>query len=170
MGFSLPGKSILKCPMPKPYLHYRDGIFFYVPHLIFAVMGIVLYLCLGGGNIYSPSIKDIFFAAGIGLALVFLAGFLMKVSRPAFFCENGISIPGRSSAFTAYREIAECVVSPIKHWNTDFYILNFTLRESENPLTGILISRVENRSRYRRIARAGCPNSPRQGRGNNTRP
>jgi fucose 4-O-acetylase-like acetyltransferase len=144
MGLSRAGKLILKCPVPTAYLHQRDGIFFFIPYLTFELMGIVFYLCLGNHNIYSPSFKDIFFALFTGFVLVFLFTLLGKVSRVTFFAENGVSTVGRyGNAFLAYREIEECLVSPTKHWNKTFYILDFTLAESENPLVGIAISRVE---------------------------
>jgi hypothetical protein len=95
MGLSRAGKLTLKCPVPSAYLHQRDGIFFFVPYLTVGLIGVVGYLCLGGGNIYSPSLKDILFAVITGSVVMFLFSLLGKVARVTFFAENGVSIVGR---------------------------------------------------------------------------
>src|SRR5208283_2993732 len=102
MGLSRAGKLILKCPVPSAYLHQRDGIFFFVPPLTMGLVGAVGYLCFGN-RIYSPSIKDIFFAVVTGSVVMFLLSlltrFLTKYTAVTFFAENGISMMvGRSAA------------------------------------------------------------------------
>ena len=144
MGLSRAGKLILKCPVPLAYLHQRDGIFFFVPYLTMGLVGVVGYLCLGGGNIYSPLLKDILFALITGSVVMFLFGLLGKAARVTFFAENGISIIGRyGSAFSAYKNMAECRVTPTKNWDRTFYVLNFTLMESDNELSRYFISQVK---------------------------
>ena len=147
MGLSRAGKLILKCPVPLAYLHQRDGIFFFVPYLTMGLVGVVGYLCLGGRNIYSPSIKDIFFAVITGsvVALLFrlLTKFLTKYTAVTFFAENGISmIVGRSAAFSAYKNITACQITPTQSGNMAFYILKFTLMKSDDGFISLFGSQV----------------------------
>ena len=143
MGLSRAGKLILKCPVPLAYLHQRDGIFFFVSYVTMGLVGVVGYLCLGGGNIYSPSLKDILFAVITGIVVVFLFSFFGKVAWVTFFAENGVSIVGRSAAFSAYKNIAECRVTPTKNWNQTFYILDFTLMKSDDEFSRLFFSQVK---------------------------
>lgn len=127
MGLSIAGKSILKCPVPAGYFRQRDRIFFY---LTIGLVGAVGYLCMGNRNLYSPSFKDLLFAAITGSVVAYLFSLLGKVRAVTFFAENGIVITGRYSAFSAYKDIGECHVTPTKNQNETFYILNFTLVKS----------------------------------------
>jgi len=147
MGLSRAGKLILKCPVPSAYLHQQDGIFFFVPPLTMGLVGAVGYLCFGN-RIYSPSIKDIFFAVVTGSVVMFLFSlltrFLTKYTAVTFFAENGISMMvGRSAAFSAYKNIVECRITPTKSGNTTFYVLCFTLMESDDAFSRFFVSQVK---------------------------
>jgi hypothetical protein len=143
MGLSIAGKLILKCPVPTAYLSQRDGIFFFIPYLTVALAGVVGYLCLGGHNLYSPSFQDILFAAITGSIVACLFGLLGKAVAVTFFAENGISIVGRSGAFSAYKDIAECRVTSHRNWKQNFYVLDFTLTKSDDGFRRLLFSQVK---------------------------
>jgi len=144
MGLSKAGKLILKCSVPSAYLRQRNGIFFFVPYLTVGLSGVVIYLCLGGRNIYSPSLKDMLFAVITGSVVMFLFSLLTKYTAVTFFAENGISMMvGRSGTFSAYKNIAECRVTPTKNWDKTFYVLNFTLMESDDAFSRFFVSQVK---------------------------
>jgi len=109
--------------------------------------GVIAYFGLGGRNLYSPSTKDIFFAAVTGsvVALLFrlLTKFLTKYTAVTFFAENGISmIVGRSAAFSAYKNITACQITPTQSGNMAFYILKFTLMKSDDGFISLFGSQV----------------------------
>jgi hypothetical protein len=87
MGLSMAGKLILKCPVPTGYLRQRNGIFFF---LTIGLAGAAGYLCMGNRNLYSPSFKDLLFAAITGSVVAYLFSLLGKVRAVTFFAENGI--------------------------------------------------------------------------------
>jgi hypothetical protein len=132
MGFSIPGKVILKYPVPAGYFRRRDGIFFY---LTIGIVGAFGYLCMGNRNLYSPAFNDLFFAAVTGSVVACLFSLLGKMRAVIFFAENGIAIPGRYSAFSAYKDIVECRMTLTKNRSETFYILNFTLMTSGNSFS-----------------------------------
>jgi hypothetical protein len=147
MGLSRAGKLILKCPVPLAYLRRRDGFFPYVVYLTMGLCGVIAYFGLGGHNLYSPSTKDIFFAVVIGsvVALLFrlLTKYLTKYTAVTFFAENGISMMvGRSAAFSAYKNITACQITPTQSGNMAFYILKFTLMKSDDGFSSLFGSQV----------------------------
>ena len=147
MGLSRAGKLILKCPVPLAYLRRRDGFFPCVVYLTMGLCGVIAYFGLGGHSLYSPSTKDIFFAAVTGsvVALLFrlLTKFLTKYTAVTFFAENGISmIVGRSAAFSAYKNITACQITPTQSGNMAFYILKFTLMKSDDGFSSLFGSQV----------------------------